>query len=52
VTDDRADDALAGVVLIAPTARRRREDEVGRPDACAGVAVARQLVAEGQEDVD
>jgi hypothetical protein len=52
VSDDRADDALAGVVLVAAAPRRGREDEVGRSGARARVAVAGELVAEGGEDVD
>jgi hypothetical protein len=52
VSDDRADDALAGVVLVAAPARRGREDEVSLPGAPARVAVGGELVSEGGEDVD
>jgi hypothetical protein len=52
VSDDRADDALASVVLVAAAPRRGREDELGRRGARVRLTVAGELVAEGGEDVD
>jgi hypothetical protein len=48
----RADDALAGVVLVAARAGGRREGEVVRPGARVRVAVRGQLVAQRREDAD